>query len=192
MTDRTSACGTGAVKGNSGQAAAAGGTTDACRQLGHFATPGELVPDEVADMISAMDASYELFDHTADMGVRVRADTLAGLIRPAAQGLYATIGELVGSVARGPLHFDESGEDRAILLRDFLSHLLLLFERDQRLLTGIEQVDFSDCRLLVEGEVAAVDQERSAFHREVKAITYHELAIREADGGFEATYIVDI
>ncbi len=143
-------------------------------------------------MINAMEPSYELFDHTADMGVRVWAETLSGLIKPAAEGLYATIGELAAGVDATHLHFDQSGEDRAVLLRDFLSHLLLLFERDHRRLTDLDDVVFSDCRLMVDAATGLVDAERSVFHREVKAVTYHELEIREIAGGFEATFIVDI
>ena len=41
-----------------------------------------------------MDSSFELFDHTADVGIRVWADTLPGLLAPAGEGLYAIIGEL--------------------------------------------------------------------------------------------------
>ncbi len=139
-----------------------------------------------------MEASYELFDHTADMGVRVQAPTMPRLVKPAVDGLYATIGELAAAGPAAGLHFDESGEDRARLLRDLLGQLLLVFERDHRRLTDIEEVIFTDCRLMVEAVTEPVDLERSVFHREVKAVTYHELDIREVAGGFEATFIVDI
>ena len=41
-----------------------------------------------------MTPGYELFDHTADIGVRVWAPSLAKLIPPASEGLYAVLGEL--------------------------------------------------------------------------------------------------
>jgi SHS2 domain-containing protein len=44
----------------------------------------------------------------------------------------------------------------------------------------------------VRGQTRAIDMEASVLEREVKAVTYHELAIREIDAGFELTYIVDI
>ena len=46
--------------------------------------------------------------------------------------------------------------------------------------------------LAVEGLLVPLDVKRCAYYREVKAVTYHELAIREIEGGFEAVYIVDI
>jgi len=40
--------------------------------------------------------------------------------------------------------------------------------------------------------VRAIDDRRSVYFREVKAITYHELEICPISGGYEATLIVDI
>ena len=37
-----------------------------------------------------------------------------------------------------------------------------------------------------------IDRRLSAYHHEVKAITYHELDILRIPGGYEATVIVDI
>lgn len=142
---------------------------------------------------AAVEGSFELFDHTADMGIRVRAETRARLIAPAVAGLYAAIGELeAGSGASKSFRFDEKGADEAILLRDFLTELLVLFERDQRILTAIQSTQFSDGQLSVLGESGPLDGERSALFREVKAITYHDLSIRDVPGGYEATMIVDI
>jgi SHS2 domain-containing protein len=136
--------------------------------------------------------SYEFFDHTADMGIRVRAGTLEQLLFPAAQGLYAAIGEIatMGDVSALPIEFD--GDDAAVLLRDFLTELLILFEREARKAVAIDVTEFDGKTLRVMAATAAVDPQRSVFHREVKAITYHELSIRAIAGGFEATLIVDI
>lgn len=135
---------------------------------------------------------YELFDHTADLGVRVRAASLAELIVPATDGFYATIGEVATTGAGAPHTFDLCGEDAALLLRDYLAELLHLFDAEQRRLTDLEVQEFSPRRLVVAGQTRPVDQARSALCREVKAVTYHELAIRPIAGGYEATYIVDI
>lgn len=139
-----------------------------------------------------MDASFELFDHTADMGVRVRAGTREELVVAAVDGFYATIGELVVGGEEAAFSFQRRGDDDATLLRDFLNELLILFERDKRRTVRIDEVRFSARELAVAATVAAIDPQRSEYHREVKAITYHELAIRSVEGGYEATFIVDI
>lgn len=139
-----------------------------------------------------MDGSYELFDHTADMGVRVRAETREDLVVASVDGFYATIGELVAGGEESAFGFQRRGDDDATLLRDFLNELLILFERDKRRTVRIDGVRFSRRELVVAATVAALDPDRSEYHREVKAITYHELAIRTVEGGYEATFIVDI
>ncbi len=144
-------------------------------------------------MDSPVAGSFELFDHTADMGIRVRAATREGLLWPAATGLYAAFGELVAATTNPtPFTFHEQGDDAAVSLRDFLTELLILFEREHKILTSIESASFGDGGLVVSGQSADVDLKRSVYCREVKAITYHDLSIREVDGGFEATLIVDI
>ena len=139
-----------------------------------------------------MEPSYEFFDHTADMGIRVRAATLPALLMPAAEGLYAATGELVAGGDGSPMQFDFQGDDPSVLLRDFLTELLILFERERRRLVAVVDAAFTESRLTVTAKTALVDQVRSIFHREVKAVTYHELSIRAIPGGYEATFIVDI
>ena len=140
-------------------------------------------------------SKFELFDHTADMGIRVFAPTLPELIQPAGEALYSVIGELATSGEPVPMDFDLSAPDRhdpALLLRDYLAELLLLFERDQRVVTHANVSRFDVERLTVAAQAALLDERRTIYHREVKAVTYHELAIRKTADGYEATFIVDI
>jgi len=144
------------------------------------------------DILCRVQPSYEFFDHTADMGIRVRAATMAELLMPAAEGLYAAIGELVAVGNESSVQFEFQGDDPSVLLRDFLTELLILFERDKRRVVAVADAAFTESRLTVTAKSAPIDAERSVFHREVKAITYHELNIRPIPGGYEATIIVDI
>lgn len=142
-----------------------------------------------------MQPGFETFDHTADMGIRVFAPTMAGLVQPATQGLYSLIGELtlLESGDKGPIAFTPGEKsDPACLLRDYLDKLLYEFECHHRVAASIIVHEFTDERLVVDVHWRLVDHERSIYYREVKAITYHDLAIREIPGGYEATVIVDI
>lgn len=135
---------------------------------------------------------FELFDHTADMGIRARAGTLAGLVAPAAEGLYAVIGNLAGGGRTQHVTFEFAGDDPALLLRDYLSELLLAFDRDRYMAVEHTVREFLPGRLWVEATFCLIDEQNSLYEREVKAVTYHELKIVEISGGFEATIIVDI
>lgn len=140
-------------------------------------------------------ASYEIFDHTADMGLRVHAATMLELIAPAISGLYEMIGELAvdpRQPAKPWVHRHDREENPALKLRDFLDALLFLFEREHRVVLNPVVVEFSPTLLEVRGDAQAIDLNRTVYYREVKAITYHELSIRPHLAGFEATVIVDI
>ena len=143
-----------------------------------------------------MEASFELFDHTADIGIRARAATLPELATVMGGGLYAVIGELLpaqGAVAEPrELKIELQHADIAVLLRDYLDELLVLFDRDHRIVTVANVSTFGEGRLVAVLETALVDHQRSVYQHEVKAITYHELDIRQIRGGFEAAVIVDI
>ena len=126
------------------------------------------------------------------MGIRVRAETLAALLPPAAEGLYAAIGDLASAGSPKTIRIEIAGDDAATLFRDFLAELLDLFERDRRFASTVEVVAFTLAGLIAIAHPELVDFARRALQREVNAITYHELAIRAIDGGYEATVIVDI
>jgi len=139
-----------------------------------------------------MAPSFELFDHTADVGIRVRAASMPELIPPAGEGLYAAIGELLPAGEGRDERWEFAGDDAAVLLRDYLTRLLVLFEREQRVVVETRVEAFTAKALRVWATSRAVDPEESEFYREVKAITYHGLRISPVAGGFEAEVIVDI
>jgi SHS2 domain-containing protein len=138
-----------------------------------------------------MNETFELFDHTADVGIRARAGTFAGLLRAAADGLYAVIGDLVPGSETEALVAEYPGSDSALVVRDFLCDLLLAFECHGRMLHELPLVE-EGASVHVRGTTRAVDFEASMLHHEVKAITYHELEVRRTPDGWEATVIVDI
>lgn len=135
---------------------------------------------------------YAFFDHTADMGISLRAPTRAMLVARAGEALYAAIGELVGGERGSPWRVELSGDDAAMLLRDYLTELLVLFESSLAIVVDPRVEEYSDARLVVRGDAFAIDEARTVFLREVKAITYHGLELRESENGVEATVIVDI
>ena len=139
-----------------------------------------------------MDPSYELFDHTADIGIRVFAATPAELLQPATEGLYAAVGELVPTGKAETVSVDMTGDDEAVLLRDYLTEVLMWMECDGRMVVALNVEEFTAQRLAVTSETQSIDEERSSLDREVKAITYHGLAIERVAEGYRATIIVDI
>ncbi|HEY2909018.1 MAG TPA: archease [Gemmataceae bacterium] len=135
---------------------------------------------------------YELFEHTADLGMRAEAADLDSLFAEAAAALLAAIVEEPASVRPVIDHrVDIPGTDREYLLFDWLKELLYRFE-DRQMLFSRFDVKVTDAGLsgTIWGE--PFDQDRHALGHEVKAITYHELKVAPTSTGWLAEAIVDI
>jgi SHS2 domain-containing protein len=135
---------------------------------------------------------YEMFDHTADLGLRIRTADLNTLFAEAACALFATLVEDLNTVApRQSLEVKITGSDHEYLLFDWLKELLYHFEVEHLLLSRFSvQVDSEGLQGSAWGE--PLDRQRHELAHEVKAITYHGLRVEETPDGWLAEVIVDI
>lgn len=135
---------------------------------------------------------HEVFEHTADLGLRVRADSLSQLFVDAAQGLFSMIVTNLDDVKPvDDLHFTITGNELEYLLFDWLNELLFTFESTHMLLSEFQcTVEDGAVRAIARGE--ALDQSKHQLDHEVKAITYHGLKIEQHDNEWLAEVIVDI
>jgi SHS2 domain-containing protein len=130
--------------------------------------------------------------HTADVGFEVEAPTLAGVFERAALGLGRTIADADGIAARARREVAVRADDRTALLHDFLHALLLLAQVDGFLFEGVEvtAIDEGCVRAEVAGE--PLDPARHHLHGEVKAVTWHGLAVERRGDAWRARVILDV
>src|SRR5262249_42665850 len=129
---------------------------------------------------------YEHFEHTADLGLRIRANDLSTLFAEAGSALTAAIVEdPVKIEPRSGVDFRIEGADRAYLFFDWLKALLLQFEVERMLFRRFDvQVHEDGLTAVVWGE--PFDPLRHQLSHEVKAITYHGLLVEPRDGCWQA------
>jgi len=158
---------------------------------------------------------FEILEHTADIGLRVHGRTLEELFENAAWGLAEILdvdrsprdgqGRRVagggpprssrrrarGGAGVNSRHVHLRGvDDVEALLVDWMNELILLTEEGKACL--------ADVRVEVVGEdglrarVDVVDCNPRPEGTELKAATYHQLAVRHTDGGWEATLYFDV
>ena len=135
---------------------------------------------------------YETFEHTADLGLRVRAADLDTLFAEAAQCLFSAVVEDLATVQ--PLQRIDvklDGDDREYLLFDWLRELLYHFDADH-LLFGKFEAHVTDTGLTGTAWGEPLDRARHNLEHEVKAITYHGLRVEKIGDLWEAEVIVDI
>jgi SHS2 domain-containing protein len=135
---------------------------------------------------------HETFEHTADLGLRVRAPTLDALFAEAAEALFGALVEDLRTVQPAQPHeVTLENDDRTYLLFDWLNELLFQFDTCRSLFSRFEaHVTGNTLRGTAWGE--PLDRARHLLSHEVKAITYHGLRVEPAEGGWLAEMIVDI
>jgi SHS2 domain-containing protein len=133
-----------------------------------------------------------LFEHTADLGLRVRAPDLDTLFAEAAACLFSAVVEDIATVEpRQSVTVELAGTDREFLLFDWLRDLLLKCDADH-MVFGKFEVKVRDDGLTGVAWGEPLDPARHLLAHEVKAITYHELKVVRDGDGWLAEVIVDI
>ena len=135
---------------------------------------------------------HEVFEHTADLGLRIRAADLDTLFAEAGEALFATLVENLHSVEpRQEVSVRVSGDDREYLFFDWLNALLYHFDAGHLLLSKFAvRVGPDGLTGTAWGE--PLDRSRHELGHEVKAITYHGLKVEQTPDGWLAEVIVDI
>ena len=135
---------------------------------------------------------YETFDHTADLGLRIRASNLDELFSEAGRALFAVLVDDLETVeSQQRIEIKIKSADQTYLLFDWLNELLYRFETEQ-LLFGQFKVAVEGNRLEGSAWGENLDRARHELMHEVKAITYHRLRVEQTPAGWQAEVIVDI
>ncbi len=134
---------------------------------------------------------YEILDHTADIGIKVRGESLNAVMEKtilAQRDLM--IGNMqVGSDEEREFIIDE--DDAEIALVSILEEILYLFEH--------QKFAVSCCSVSVQNSEYRVQMKGSLFNRskvedgtEIKAVTYHQLKVKKEDASWIVQVIFDI
>lgn len=130
---------------------------------------------------------FEEIAHTADWSAHVWAPDRPSLFAECARAMNALSGTLIGSGPRLQQTFEAEAPDLESLLVAFLSELVYYQEQENLAFDRFE-VQVESERLKVEmegGQIASVD-------KAIKAVTYHNLKVRETDRGWETTIVFDV
>jgi SHS2 domain-containing protein len=132
-------------------------------------------------------AGYQEQPHTADWALTVWAPVLIELLQQAAHGMYTLMHAHLQTEPRETYRFEIAAPDRETLLVMFLAELLYFTQRDN---VGFDRFDLTQegDRLIAEVEGAPIEK----IAKEIKAVTYHNLVVRETERGLEATIVFDV
>ena len=138
------------------------------------------------------DSGFDIREHTADIVLSAWARTTEGLFRAGAEGLYAVLGELQLLEKTERIRIELAAPDLTDLYHDWLAEILFLFETRHIRIKTLQFETLDDTMLCVSATAVAICMERSMFDCDVKAVTYHELEITNAEGRLDASVVLDL
>lgn len=129
---------------------------------------------------------FEEIEHTADWSLRVWAPDLPAFFEQAAKGMYQLMGAESLSAPIEEIELTVTGEDPETLLVAFLSELLYLLEKGK--VAHRFYMIFGEKSLSVQLKCLPL----KSISKEIKAVTFHNLAIQSLNGLLEATITFDV
>ena len=136
---------------------------------------------------------YEVIGHTADIGVKAYGATLKDLFVNAANGMF----DILLSANKQPMAGDKRlivtyAVDKDQLLVKWLQELLFLYDAKRMVPVKFDIVKMTEKRLSAEVMTVPLDAVGFKMKHQIKAVTYHKVAIKKVDGQFTVTVIFDI
>ncbi len=142
--------------------------------------------------------TYEIINHTADVGIKVYGKNLQQLFLNAARAMFEV---MIEETKRKSIFQKEEQKKflvnkRAGGIEDvfvaWLSELLYLFSAEGLIMdrADIQRLDSECIQAEVTGRIFNPDFCR--VKTEIKAVTFHELEIKQSDKGYQAQVIFDV
>jgi SHS2 domain-containing protein len=134
---------------------------------------------------------FEVFDHTADIGIVAHGSDLKEAFANAAYGMFSLIVELetVQEELQHVIELDATDQESAVV--DWLNELLYIFDVEHVVFSRFEVIDLNENKLRAEVYGEKIDLSRHKLKGEVKAATYHSLEIRR-ENGYRIQVILDM
>lgn len=135
---------------------------------------------------------YRLFDHTADYGVEVFGSDVRTLFENAASAMFDLALDL-RTVNGNLVHRIESeGSDWPDLMVNWLRDLLYLWSGKGMMVKSATIEAISEFRIAAVAGYDLFDPVRHRIRKEIKAVTYHQIEVREESTGWTARVIFDV
>ncbi|MFH0762531.1 MAG: archease [Candidatus Omnitrophota bacterium] len=135
---------------------------------------------------------YEFIEHTADIGIRVKGDSLKELFSNTALAMFEIIAERKNPAGTNlkSIKIKQQAENLDELFINWLNELLSLSAARGLIFSDFKIEALDDKNL----EASVVGENTSNFkvNTEIKAATYHQLKLEERDGGWMAEIIFDV
>jgi len=137
-----------------------------------------------------MPLPWEFVEHTADYALRAWGEDFRSLLENAARGFIHLLADLQGLRADEWLDVAVEGDGREQVLVHALKEILRLQE-DGRLVVEVRVVSADPAHAALQLGTVDLSLYPDRLLAAVKAVTYHDLKIRQEAGGLSVTVVFD-
>ena len=125
--------------------------------------------------------TYELIEHTADVGIKAYGKSLSEAFQNVAKGMFDIITYKSEIESIGQYNIKLEADDLEQLLVDWLSELLYIHSA-KNIVFGFFKVDLDEKKKSLSATVFGekLDMSKHKIGSEVKAVTYHMLEVKKS------------
>jgi SHS2 domain-containing protein len=135
---------------------------------------------------------YEVFEHTADVGLHAYGSTLPELFMHAAQGMESLMVSPEQVRLLVSREITAEGHDVVSLLIAWLNELIFLFDTEYLIFREFEIDNLTETYLKGRASGEPYDAQHHDLSSAIKAVTWHEAAVERTAEGYMARIIFDI
>ena len=135
---------------------------------------------------------FELLEHPADVGFRAYADILPEVFAACAEALVSLILDASAVEPAQQIPISADGIDRESLLVNWLNEILYFVDSRRLAFIRFEITSFSATRIEATAFGERRDPQKHPARLIVKAVTYHQLKIRQTGDSWSADVYVDV
>ena len=129
---------------------------------------------------------YEILEHTGDVKIRVFGETPDGLFQNALLAMNEILKPKIKGQRSKVRNIEITSTDLNALLVDFLSEINYLRQVNREVYDKVKFTKFSAVKVEAELNGRKVEE----FGEDIKAVTFHELDVRQGPEGIWETVIV--
>lgn len=135
---------------------------------------------------------FEILEHTADIGFRVRAARAGELFERAAEALASLAFELENVQEQETVEISASGSDYESLMVNWLSEVLYLLDGRRLLVKRFRVSEIVPEQVRGQAWGEKWNPERHRAKLVIKGVTYHQLVVEQRPQGWYAQVILDV
>ena len=138
---------------------------------------------------------YRFLDHMTDAIIEAYGSTLEEAFENAAKALCDTMIDLKTVRAEREIKFSAKGSDLYSLLFDWLDKVMLLLVADRIAMSQFSvKIKYHNNEYLLEGITRGepLELDRHHYKVEIKAVTYHEMEIRQEKDMITTRFLLDL